>query len=156
MQPNRSNTQVQRNWKSDWPLQGQKRKLNSNSSSCTGNLRPFAPWLAAIHCKIYGYPSFRSIRSDFILFLLFYQTKRWAYHKGVSWNCLLCKRRKKIIERLSEILGVGLGETTKDGRFTFEITRCIGACGLAPAMMIDNVVYKQVNANKLESILSQY
>jgi NADH:ubiquinone oxidoreductase subunit E len=44
----------------------------------------------------------------------------------------------------------------RTGKFTFEIARCIGACGLAPAMMIDNVVYKQVNPNKLDSILSQY
>lgn len=63
---------------------------------------------------------------------------------------------KKLVERLQEILHVNIGETTKDGRFTFEIARCIGSCGLAPAMMIDKKVYKQVNVNKLESILSQY
>jgi NADH:ubiquinone oxidoreductase subunit E len=63
---------------------------------------------------------------------------------------------KKLVERLQEILNVQIGETTQDGKFTFEIARCIGACGLAPAMMIDNKVYKQVNVNKLESILSKY
>lgn len=63
---------------------------------------------------------------------------------------------KKLVERLQEILNVNIGETTQDGKFTFEIARCIGSCGLAPAMMIDKKVYKQVNVNKLESILSQY
>ena len=63
---------------------------------------------------------------------------------------------KKLVERLQEILDVNIGETTQDGKFTFEIARCIGSCGLAPAMMIDKKVYKQVNVNKLESILSQY
>jgi len=63
---------------------------------------------------------------------------------------------KKLVERLQEILNVQIGETTQDGKFTFEIARCIGACGLAPAMMIDKKVYKQVNVNKLESILSKY
>lgn len=63
---------------------------------------------------------------------------------------------RKIVERLQEILDVEIGETTKDGKFTFEIARCIGACGLAPAMMIDKKVYKQVTVNKLESILSKY
>jgi NADH:ubiquinone oxidoreductase subunit E len=63
---------------------------------------------------------------------------------------------KKIVERLQSILGVDIGQTTKDGKFTFEIARCIGACGLAPAIMIDDVVYKQVNVNKLESILSKF
>lgn len=63
---------------------------------------------------------------------------------------------KKIVEYLQDKLGVELGGTTDDGKFTFEIARCIGACGLAPAMMIDNTVYKQVNVNKLDKILEQY
>ncbi|MCL2342436.1 MAG: NAD(P)H-dependent oxidoreductase subunit E [Firmicutes bacterium] len=63
---------------------------------------------------------------------------------------------KKIVEFLRERLGCELGDTTEDGKFTFEVARCIGACGLAPAMMIDDTVYKQVNINKLEKILSEY
>lgn len=63
---------------------------------------------------------------------------------------------KKIIEKVQELLQVQLGETTADQRFTFEIARCIGACGLAPAVMIDNEVYRQVNSNKLKSILAKY
>jgi NADH:ubiquinone oxidoreductase subunit E len=60
------------------------------------------------------------------------------------------------VEYLQDRLGVELGGTTSDGKFTFEIARCIGACGLAPAMMIDDTVYKQVNVNKLDKILEQY
>ena len=63
---------------------------------------------------------------------------------------------KKIVEYLQDRLKCPLGDTTDDGKFTFEVARCIGACGLAPAMMIDNKVYKQVNINKLEKILSDY
>jgi NADH:ubiquinone oxidoreductase subunit E len=63
---------------------------------------------------------------------------------------------KKIVESLRDKLGVELGGTTEDGKFTFEIARCIGACGLAPAMMIDDKVYKQVNVNKLDRILEKY
>ncbi len=63
---------------------------------------------------------------------------------------------KKIVEHLQSRLGVDIGGTTADGKFTFEIARCIGACGLAPAMMIDDTVYKQVNVNKLERILEKY
>jgi NADH:ubiquinone oxidoreductase subunit E len=63
---------------------------------------------------------------------------------------------KKIVEGLKDRLGVDIGDTTEDGKFTFEVARCIGSCGLAPAMMIDDVVYKQVNVNKLNSILSKY
>ena len=63
---------------------------------------------------------------------------------------------KRVLEHLQGKLGVELGGTTQDGRFTLEVARCIGACGLAPAMMIDDQVYKQVNVNKLDSILSDY
>ena len=63
---------------------------------------------------------------------------------------------KKIVEMLREVLGVEIGETTKDRIFTFEVARCIGSCGLAPAMSIDDQVYKQVNPDKLEQILQRY
>lgn len=63
---------------------------------------------------------------------------------------------KKIIDKLREILGIEVGGTSKDGKFTLEVMRCIGACGLAPAMSINDKVYKQVNPDKLRSILEQY
>ena len=63
---------------------------------------------------------------------------------------------KRIVERLHDILGVNVGDTTPDGKFTFEVARCIGACGLAPAMSIDDMVYKRVNPDNLEHILSRY
>ena len=63
---------------------------------------------------------------------------------------------KRVVEYLQQKLGVDIGKTTQDGRFTLEVARCIGSCGLAPAMMIDDKVYKQVNVNKLDSILSGY
>ena len=63
---------------------------------------------------------------------------------------------KKIVDHLRESLGIDVGETTEDGKFTFEIARCIGACGLAPAVMIDDTVYKQVSAAKIDAILAKY
>lgn len=63
---------------------------------------------------------------------------------------------KRVVQHLQQKLGIELGQTTEDGRFTLEVARCIGACGLAPAMMIDDKVFKQVNVNKLDSILSKY
>ena len=63
---------------------------------------------------------------------------------------------KKLVERLQELLKVGVGDTTADRQFTLEVARCIGACGLAPAMSIDDTVYKQVKPERLEAILAQY
>ena len=63
---------------------------------------------------------------------------------------------KKLVEAIKSELGVNVGETTEDDLFTFEIARCIGACGLAPSMMIDDEVYKQVTPQKLPGILAPY
>ena len=60
------------------------------------------------------------------------------------------------MEALEEKLQVKVGGTTADKRFTFEIARCIGACGLAPALMIDDDVFKQVSPAKLDGLLAQY
>lgn len=63
---------------------------------------------------------------------------------------------KRILERLQDILGIGVGETTEDRKFSIHVTRCVGACGLAPVMVIDDDVHKQVNPDKIEKILAQY
>ena len=96
--------------------------------------------------------------SGVITFYSFFSTKPRGEHTIRVCLGTACYVRggKKIVERLHEMLGVEIGETTEDGKFTLEVARCIGACGLAPALMIDGTVYKQVNVNKLESILSNY
>lgn len=63
---------------------------------------------------------------------------------------------KKLVEHLLKTLNVELGGTTADGKFTFEVARCIGACGLAPAIMIDDVVYKQMTPAKLSALLEKF
>ena len=60
---------------------------------------------------------------------------------------------KKIVDKLQEILDIAVGEATPDGNFSLDVMRCIGACGLAPAITINDKVYKQVNPDKLKSLL---
>jgi NADH:ubiquinone oxidoreductase subunit E len=57
---------------------------------------------------------------------------------------------------LQEELGVSPGETTADGRFSFEVTNCIGACDQAPAMLVDDEVYGHLTAEKISEILKSY
>lgn len=96
--------------------------------------------------------------SGVVTFYSFFSTKPRGKHTIRVCLGTACYVRggKKLVERLQDMLDVQIGETTKDGKFTFEVARCIGACGLAPAMMIDGEVYKQVNVNKLESIISKF
>jgi NADH:ubiquinone oxidoreductase subunit E len=60
---------------------------------------------------------------------------------------------KEVVNKLKEVLSIEVGETTEDKMFSLQVMRCIGACGLAPAMTINEKVYKQVNPNKLHRIL---
>lgn len=57
---------------------------------------------------------------------------------------------------LFEKLGVGYGEMTKDGRYTMLPNPCLGTCDCAPALMIDNDLYKNVKPDELEGILAKY
>lgn len=63
---------------------------------------------------------------------------------------------KKILKRLKELLKVEPGSTSEDGKFTLEVMRCAGSCGLAPVLSINDKVYKQVNPEKLKAIIEQY
>ena len=63
---------------------------------------------------------------------------------------------KKVLDKLKELLEIEVGETTGDRRFSMNVMRCIGACGLAPAMLIDGEVFKRVNPNKLQGILAKF
>ena len=63
----------------------------------------------------------------------------------------------ELLEHLEEQLGVRAGETTADGLFTIEDTRCLGCCSLAPVMMIDDTVYGKLDdVNRIPAILKQY
>jgi NADH-quinone oxidoreductase subunit E len=59
-------------------------------------------------------------------------------------------------EYLSKRLSIDLGETTSDGRFTLLPIQCLGACDRAPAMMIDDELYCELNAEKIDEILRSY
>jgi len=62
----------------------------------------------------------------------------------------------KIIEKIKDKLEIESNEITKDGLFTLKDIRCIGACGLAPVMMIDDKVYGRVKVEDIEGILDSY
>ena len=63
------------------------------------------------------------------------------------------KGAQQVIDKFSEILGVGAGETTEDGMFTLDALRCIGACGIAPAVSINGKVYPKVEVNAIPGII---
>lgn len=61
-----------------------------------------------------------------------------------------------IIKAIEETLSISPGETTNDGRFSFELTNCIGACDQAPAMLVDDEVHGHLTPEKISEILRSY
>ena len=66
------------------------------------------------------------------------------------------KGAQQIIDKFSEILGIKAGETTADGLFTIDALRCIGACGIAPAVSINGKVYPKVTVDAVSGIVEEY
>ena len=63
---------------------------------------------------------------------------------------------EKVAERFKELLGIQSNETTEDGLFTMKDVRCIGACGLAPVVMVDDKVYGRVKGEDGDGIIKEY
>ena len=61
-----------------------------------------------------------------------------------------------IFNKISESLGIGNGECTPDGKFSLDSCRCVGACGLAPVMMINDEVYGRLTPDDIPGILAKY
>ncbi|MEL7567871.1 MAG: NADH-quinone oxidoreductase subunit NuoE [Dehalobacterium sp.] len=63
---------------------------------------------------------------------------------------------KDVLKALSKELGIKVGGTSEDSKFTLEVCRCIGACGLAPAITVNDKVYQKVLPEKVGEILAEY
>jgi len=63
------------------------------------------------------------------------------------------KGSENVLRKLKTLLGVNTGETTKDGLFTLELCACLGVCGNAPVMMINEDVYGDLSEEKVEEII---
>ncbi len=66
------------------------------------------------------------------------------------------KGSQKVLEKVCSELGMEVGQTSKDGLFTVQATRCLGACGLAPVMMINDEVYGRLVPEDVPGILTKY
>lgn len=98
--------------------------------------------------RIYGIVTFYSI---------FAMTPRGKHTVKVCLGTACYVRGgKKNTEIIEKEFGVKSGETTTDRRLTYETVRCLGACGLAPVIVVDGEVYGRVKPSKVKEILEQY
>lgn len=63
---------------------------------------------------------------------------------------------KQVLEKFQQELGIGVNGTTEDGRFSLEINRCVGACGLAPVVTVGSDIYRRVKVDKVPEIIAKY
>ena len=98
--------------------------------------------------EIYGISTFYS---------LFTLNPKGKYQVSVCLGtACYVKGAQQILDAIVEKLDCPCGSITKDGKFSVDSTRCIGACGLAPVMMINDDVYGQVTPEMVDEILDKY
>ena len=61
-----------------------------------------------------------------------------------------------ILNKLKERLAIEVGECTEDGKFSLDACRCIGACGLAPVLTVNDEVYGRITVDDIDDILAKY
>ena len=66
------------------------------------------------------------------------------------------KGSEKVLDKAKEILKIDVGETTEDGKFSLEATRCIGACGLAPVFTVNEEVYGKATPELMEKVIAEF
>ena len=88
---------------------------------------------------------------------------RFSLKPKGKYNVSIClgtacfvKGSKEILEGAKEKLGIDEGETTSDGKFSLDTTRCIGACGLAPVFTVNEEVYGKATVKKMNEVLDEY
>ena len=98
--------------------------------------------------EIYGVVTFYSF---------FSLTPKGKYVIGVCLGtACYVKGAGQVLDKFSEIIGIKPGETSKDGLFTLDALRCIGACGIAPAVTINGKVYPKVTVDAIPKIVEEY
>ncbi len=65
------------------------------------------------------------------------------------------KGSEQILNRLKDRLKIDVGQTTADGKFSIDATRCVGACGLAPVFTVNNEVHGKATVKKLDEVLDE-
>ena len=98
--------------------------------------------------KIYGVATFYS---QFNL----YPKGKYKISVCLGTACYV-KGSGDIYNKLMEKLGIAGGECTSDGKFSLDACRCVGACGLAPVMMINEEVYGRLTVDEIDGILAKY
>jgi NADH-quinone oxidoreductase subunit E len=77
---------------------------------------------------------------------------RWHVQTCRNVSCSM-RGAERLIDHLSRKLGVKIGETTPDGRFTLSVVECLGSCGTAPVVMVNDTYHENMDAARIDALL---
>jgi NADH-quinone oxidoreductase subunit E/NADP-reducing hydrogenase subunit HndA len=104
--------------------------------------------LAVPVAKIYGVITFYSF---------FTMTPKGKHPVSICMGTACYVRgAEKVLDEFKKVLGIQVGQTTKDGKFSLSSLRCVGACGLAPVVMVGDKTYGRVAPDDVKNILKEY
>jgi NADH-quinone oxidoreductase E subunit len=92
-----------------------------------------------------------------VTFYTMFRTKpcaRYLIQACVTLSCALCGG-KELVAHLKQQLGIGFGETTPDGVFSLEAVQCLGACGSAPVIQVNDDYYENLTPASLDAVLHE-
>ena len=82
---------------------------------------------------------------------------------GGRWHLMVCRNvscsmrgAERVIAAISQRLGIEPGETTPDGRFTLSTVECLGSCGTAPVVMVNDAYHENVSADAIDELLRKH
>ena len=109
--------------------------------------RAISEYLSIPMAEIYGVITFYS---------RFTLKPKGKYHIAICLGtACYVKGSEKILDRVKDRLKIEVGETTKDGKYSLEATRCIGACGLAPVFTLNGEVYGKATVKMIDEVLDK-
>ena len=98
--------------------------------------------------KVYGVVTFYS-------FFSMVPTGKYPVSVCLGTACYV-RGSDKVLEEFKRVLGIEVGETTPDGKFSLDCLRCVGACGLAPVATIGEKVYGRLNPSDIKKIVAEF
>ena len=79
---------------------------------------------------------------------------RWHLQTCRNVSCSMCGA-ERLMDHIKGALGIEAGETTADGRFTFSTVECLGSCGTAPVMMVNETYHESMSPAKVDALLKE-
>ena len=117
----------------------------------------YIPKVAQLEIAYYLHMALAEVYGVITFYSRFTLVPKGKYNVSVCLGtACFVKGSREILERAKAKLGIEEGQTTPDGKFSLDTTRCVGACGLAPVFTINDEVYGKATVKKLDEVLDMY